>query len=146
MGEDCEKCDLAHTKIASLETRVKSLEDFETWAKPILENIIILVNDEKWKKWVAITLASVISYVYVYQIYPSFEKADKNQIETIKLIHEIKNDVIKELTTQAEYTNSHTTKASKTNYKAIRRSMKDELNKRINSVPPISVSQHIGKS
>ena len=95
---DCEKCEKHETHIIDLQHRVTSLEDFEKWAKPILEIVKTIKSDSKYQITIGLALVGIVSYIYVYQIYPFFEKQHDSNIEVIKAISDFQLETVKDRT------------------------------------------------
>ena len=139
MADNCEGCKEAHSEIDTLKSRVSVLESFKTWAEPIIKDIkalkldlSTLKSDNKRMMLVGGLFVAVVAYVYVYQIYPSFgkqsdsilkilEKQNADKIEIIREINTFKLEVFKEIAKTEKDVKTHTTKASKINYRGIKK-------------------------
>jgi hypothetical protein len=143
MSDDCKGCKDAHEKIEGLHGRVSTLETFKEWAEPILNDIKILRRDSSWMITIAGIFIAITSYVYVYQIYPSFAKQDKDKIEIIekqnrdkteiikqqnkdkieiiKEVQKIRIEMLEKLSTTETTIKKDITKASKMNYKGLKK-------------------------
>lgn len=127
MGDNCEGCENAHRKIEKLEGRVSTLEDFKKWAKPILEDIKIIKNDSRWMIAIAIGFSLIVTYVYIYQIYPNFNKQNEDKIEIIREVQKIRIEMLEKLSTTESNTKNNIIKASKTNYKSLKKIIEKPL-------------------
>lgn len=140
---ECEKCKEHTGYIEDLQTRVSALEKFVKWAKPILEDIILINNNLKWMKWAFSIFVLIVAFVYTVQVYPSFQKQNDDKIEIITEVKEakieslkkqqkFKEEIIKEqqkfkedmkniVKEAIKQINEETVKASKINYKATKK-------------------------
>lgn len=129
---ECEKCKEHTGHIEDLQTRVSALEKFVKWAKPILEDIILINNNLKWMKWVFAIFVLICAFVYTTQVLPFFQKQNNDKIEIIREINNakletlkdqqnFKEDILKKVDVAIKKITEETIKASKINYKATKK-------------------------
>lgn len=115
---ECEECPMvARVEILEKaredhETRIKLLEDFKKWAKPILEAISTMNNSMKWMIAIATFFAAICAFVYVFDIKPLQKQQYENQIEILKKINDVKIDIVK---------------SSKANYRGTKKVIEKEI-------------------
>jgi len=154
MPADCSGCKEAHEKISKHDARIAALEAFKKWATPILEDIKTIKNDSRWQIAIAIIFSAIVTYVYTTQIFPFFDKQNKDKLEIMTAIHKEKIETIKALQSIKTYDaqqlqaleekinkkvlqvasdiNKHSTEASKMNYKGIKKVIRKEVEESIN--------------
>ena len=154
----CKGCEDTHERITDLEARIKTLEVFRKWAEPILKSIQILVNDEKWKRWIITAFVGIVTYVYIYQIYPSFEKVNDARIEVINIVKQVeinslkgmsefKTDILEMLRNNEKKINDHSTDTSKKSVSSLRSTLynqRDDLKAAISEKPNFNINQRVG--
>lgn len=142
MSDKCDGCEDAHKKITHLEKRIGTLESFKKWAEPILNDIKLLRNDTRWMIIIALAFIGIVTWVYAYQIYPSFKQQNEDKLEIIKEIHKmekvgykgrqkLRSELIKKFNQSTKTINQHSTSASKINYSGIAKVIRKEV-RRIN--------------
>lgn len=116
----CEDCKMIK-RVEYLESKVDSIEKFNKWARPILEAVDTIHVNIRWMTIVAVLFAGVCAYVYVDEIKPFIKQyqQDKSQLEEKR--HKEQLSIIKEIGALK----SEIIKASKINYKATVRKMKE---------------------
>jgi len=62
----------------------------------------------------------------IYQIFPNFEKQNKDKIEIIKEVQKIRLEMVEELSTVEHSIKKNTTDASKMNYRGLKKVIEKE--------------------
>lgn len=125
MTEQCRKCldefEAYKEKHANHEKRISLLEDFESWARPILEAVKTIKNDNRWMIIIFVAFVSICTYVYQTDVKQFMEKWNNDKIDIIKEINTFKL----EMKDKINDVNNQVVNSSKTNFKATVREMKE---------------------
>lgn len=128
MTEQCKKCleefEAFKLKHANHEKRISLLEDFESWARPILEAVKTIKNDSRWMIVIFIAFVSICTYVYQTDVKQFMIKWSDDKVDIIKEINTFKL----EMKDKINDVNNQVVSSSKINCKATVREMK-EINK-----------------
>lgn len=128
MTEQCKKCleefEAFKNKHKEHEKRITLLEDFEKWARPILEAVKTIKNDNRWMIIIFIAFVSICTYVYQTDIKQFMNKWNDDKIDIIKEINSFKL----EMKDKINDVNNQVVTSSKINYKATVKEIK-EINK-----------------
>ena len=125
MTEQCRKCldefEAFKKKHQDHEKRISLLEDFESWARPILEAVKTIKNDNRWMIIIFVAFVSICTYVYQTDVKQFMKKWNDDKIDIIKEI----NDFKLEMKDKINDVNKQVINSSKTNFKATAREMKE---------------------
>jgi len=118
MTEQCKKCleelEAFKTKHHDHEKRIALLEDFENWARPILEAVKTIKNDNRWMIIIFVAFVTICTYVYQTDIKNFMKDWNDDKIDIIREINTLKIEMKDEIIS-----------SSKTNFKATIREMKE---------------------
>lgn len=125
MTEQCKKCleefEAFKSKHGEHEKRIALLEDFENWARPILEAVKTIKNDNRWMIIIFVAFVTICTYVYQTDIKNFMKDWNDDKIDIIKEINTLKLEMKDELNN----VNNQVITSSKTNFKATVREMKE---------------------
>lgn len=128
MTEQCKKCleefEAFKLKHANHEKRISLLEDFESWARPILEAVKTIKNDNRWMIIIFVAFVSICTYVYQTDIKNFMAIQNSDKVDFIKELNNFKL----EMKDKINDVNNQVVTSSKTNFKDTIREMK-EINK-----------------
>ena len=127
MTEQCRKCleefEAFKHKHNEHDKRIALLEDFENWARPILEAVKTIKNDNRWMIIIFVAFVTICTYVYQTDIKNFMTIQNSDRVDFIKELNLFKLEMKDELNN----VNNQVITSSKTNFKATVREMK-ELN------------------
>ena len=110
------------------EKRINTLEEFENWARPIIEtikkveqSIIKITNSINWMTIVFVSFVAICTYVYQTDIKDYIKDSNSNKIEIIKEINTMKLDFKDEINKVKEQVIT----SSKINYNATVKKIKE---------------------
>ena len=125
MTEQCRKCleefEAFKNKHHDHEKRIALLEDFENWARPILEAVKTIKNDNRWMIIIFVAFVTICTYVYQTDIKNFMKDWNSDKIDIIKEINTLRLEMKDELNN----VNNQVITSSKTNFKATVREMKE---------------------
>ena len=125
MTEQCKKCleefEAFKNKHHDHEKRIALLEDFENWARPILEAVKTIKNDNRWMIIIFVAFVTICTYVYQTDIKNFIKDWNSDKIDIIKEINTLRLEMKDELNN----VNNQVITSSKTNFKATVREMKE---------------------
>ena len=125
MTEQCRKCleefEAFKTKHHDHEKRIALLEDFENWARPILEAVKTIKNDNRWMIIIFVAFVTICTYVYQTDIKNFMKDWNNDKIDIIREINALKLEMKDELNN----VNNQVITSSKINFKATVREMKE---------------------
>ena len=125
MTEQCRKCleefEAFKNKHHDHEKRIALLEDFENWARPILEAVKTIKNDNRWMIIIFVAFVTICTYVYQTDIKNFIKDWNSDKIDIIKEINTLRLEMKDELNN----VNNQVITSSKTNFKATVREMKE---------------------
>ena len=125
MTEQCKKCleefEAFKNKHHDHEKRIALLEDFENWARPILEAVKTIKNDNRWMIIIFVAFVTICTYVYQTDIKNFIKDWNSDKIDIIKEINTLRLEMKDELNN----VNNQVIASSKTNFKATVREMKE---------------------
>lgn len=125
MTEQCRKCleelEAFKHKHNEHEKRIALLEDFENWARPILEAVKTIKNDNRWMIIIFVAFVTICTYVYQTDIKNFMKDWNSDKIDIIKEINTLRLEMKDELNN----VNNQVITSSKTNFKATVREIKE---------------------
>ena len=136
MNNDCDcKDDIKEMKqsIKSHHERLVDLENFQKKIEPIIDNLKVIINDNKWFKILGGGIIGILVYIYAFQLYPFINEVQENKLISateikdleIRLntnLNDMKQDLIQTLEKKIE-------KSSKINYRATTKKIIDKMEK-----------------
>ena len=136
MNNDCNcKDDIKEMKqsIKSHHERLVDLENFQKKIEPIIDNLKVIINDNKWFKILGGGIIGILVYIYAFQLYPFINEVQENKLISateikdleIRLntnLNDMKQDLIQTLEKKIE-------KSSKINYRATTKKIIDKMEK-----------------
>lgn len=125
MTEQCKKCleefEVFKHKHNEHDKRIALLEDFENWARPILEAVKTIKNDNRWMIIIFVAFVTICTYVYQTDIKNFMKDWNSDKIDIIKEINTLRLEMKDELNN----VNNQVITSSKTNFKATVREIKE---------------------
>ena len=125
MTEQCRKCleefEAFKLKHNEHDKRIALLEDFENWARPILEAVKTIKNDNRWMIIIFVAFVTICTYVYQTDIKNFMKDWNDDKIDIIREI----NTLRLEMKDKLNNVNNQVITSSKTNFKATVREMKE---------------------
>ena len=125
MTEQCRKCleefEAFKHKHNEHDKRIALLEDFENWARPILEAVKTIKNDNRWMIIIFVSFVTICTYVYQTDIKNFMKDWNSDKIDIIKEINTLRLEMKDELNN----VNNQVITSSKTNFKATVREIKE---------------------
>ena len=125
MTEQCKKCleefEAFKHKHNEHDKRIALLEDFENWARPILEAVKTIKNDNRWMIIIFVAFVTICTYVYQTDIKNFMKDWNSDKIDIIKEINTLRLEMKDELNN----VNNQVITSSKTNFKATVREIKE---------------------
>jgi tellurite resistance protein len=125
MTEHCRKCldefEEYKKKHNEHDKRIALLEDFENWARPILEAVKTIKNDNRWMIIIFTAFVAICTYVYQTDVKQFMTKWSDDKVDIIKEINKFES----EMKDKINEVNNQVVTSSKINYKATVREMKE---------------------
>lgn len=125
MTEQCKQCLTEFEKFKAKhedhEKRITLLEDFEKWARPILEAVKTIKNDNRWMIIIFVAFVTICTYVYQTDIKNFMTRWNDDKIDIIREINSFKMEMKEEIND----VNNQVITSSKINYKGVVREMKE---------------------
>ncbi len=121
-------------KLQEHEKKINSLEEFEKWARPILEKIQAIeksvlkaTTSINWMIVIFGSFVAICSYVYQTDIKDYIKQSTNGKIEVIKEIYKMKEEFKDDIRDMEKKINEGVIQASKINHKATVRKIKEVL-------------------
>lgn len=92
--DDCKGLDEVRDKINEHHQRISALEDFEKWARPILDAVRTIKNDNRWMIIIFVAFVGICTYVYQTDIKDYIKDNHNYKIEVIEKFNDIEKKII----------------------------------------------------
>lgn len=125
MTEQCKKCleelEAFKHKLNEHDKRITLLEDFEQWARKILESVKTIKNDNRWMIIIFVAFVTICTYVYQTDIKNFMTIQNSDRVDFIKELNLFKL----EMKDKINDVNNQVITSSKINFKTTVREMKE---------------------
>lgn len=91
---NCKKIEEIEEKLDDHSKRLSALEEFEKWARPILEAVKTIKNDNRWMIVIFVSFVGICTYVYQTDIKDYIKENHQYKIEVIEKFNDIEKKII----------------------------------------------------